>query len=32
MITQLIQMSHSEIEGHNFEFWEYLGEQTLTLT
>lgn len=25
------QMSHPAIEGHNFEFWEYLGEQTLIL-
>ncbi len=26
------KMSHPGIEGHNFEFWEYLGEQTLSLT
>jgi hypothetical protein len=26
------KMSHPGIEGHNFEYWEYLGEQTLTLT
>lgn len=26
------KMSHPGIEGHNFEFWEYLGGQTLTLT
>jgi hypothetical protein len=26
------KMSHSEIEGQNFEFWEYLGGQTLTMT
>lgn len=26
------QMSHPAIEGHNFEFWEYLGGHTLTLT
>lgn len=25
------QMNHPDIEGQNFEFWEYLGEQTLTL-
>jgi hypothetical protein len=26
------KMNHTEIELQNFEFWEYLGEQTLTLT
>ncbi len=26
------KMTHSGIEGQNFEFWEYLGGQTLTLT
>ncbi|MBK7344866.1 MAG: hypothetical protein IPJ06_18280 [Saprospiraceae bacterium] len=26
------QMSHPAIEGQNFEFWEYLGGHTLTLT
>jgi hypothetical protein len=26
------KMSHPAIEGQNFEFWEYLGGQTLTLT
>lgn len=26
------KMSHSGIEGQNFEFWEYLGGQTLTMT
>lgn len=26
------QMSHPAIEVHNFEFWEYLGGHTLTLT
>lgn len=26
------RMSHPGIEGHNFEYWEYLGGQTLTLT
>jgi hypothetical protein len=26
------KMSHPEIEEQNFEFWEYLGGQTLTLT
>ncbi len=26
------QMSHPKIEEHNFEFWEYLGGHTLTLT
>ncbi|MCC5944570.1 MAG: hypothetical protein JJT94_06510 [Bernardetiaceae bacterium] len=26
------QMSHPGIEGHNFEFWEYLGGHTFTLT
>lgn len=26
------KMSHPGIEGYNFEFWEYLGGQTLTLT
>jgi hypothetical protein len=26
------QMNHPGIEGHNFEFWEYLDGQTLTLT
>jgi len=26
------KMGHPGIEGHNFEFWEYLGRQTLTLT
>jgi len=26
------QMSHPAIEEQNFEFWEYLGNQTLTLT
>lgn len=27
-----LKMSHPGIEGNNFEFWEYLGGQTLTLT
>jgi hypothetical protein len=26
------KMSHSGIESHDFEFWEYVGVQTLTLT
>lgn len=26
------KMSHPAIEGHNFEFWEYLGGHILTLT
>ena len=26
------KMSHPAIEGQNFEFWEYLGGHTLTLT
>lgn len=26
------KMSHPGIEGQNFEFWEYLGGQTLTMT
>lgn len=26
------QMNHPAIEGYNFEFWEYLGGHTLTLT
>jgi hypothetical protein len=26
------KMNHPGIEGQNFEFWEYLGGQTLTLT
>lgn len=26
------KMNHLGIEGHNFEFWEYLGGQTLTMT
>jgi len=26
------KMSHLGIEGQNFEFWEYLGGQTLTMT
>lgn len=26
------QMAHTDIEVHDFEFWEYTGEQTLTLT
>jgi hypothetical protein len=26
------QMGHPEIEGQNFEFWEYLGGHTLSLT
>lgn len=25
------KMNYPAIEGHGFEFWEYLGEQTLTL-
>jgi hypothetical protein len=26
------KMTHSDIEALNFEFWEYTGEQTLTMT
>ena len=27
-----LQMTNTEIETHEFEYWEYLGAQTLTLT
>ncbi len=26
------KMTHSDIEALDFEFWEYTGEQTLTMT
>lgn len=32
IFTDGFKMSHPGIEGQNFEFWEYLGGQTLTLT
>lgn len=31
IFTDGFKMSHTGIEGQNFEFWEYLGGQTLTL-
>ncbi len=32
LVPDGLKMTHSEIENLNFEFWEYLGGQTLTLT
>lgn len=32
MFQDGFKMSHPGIERHNFEYWEYLGGQTLTLT
>ncbi len=31
-VSSGLKMTHSGIEGLNFEYWEYLGGQTLTLT